>query len=161
MVQIKLNLIKHLTDLKHRHLAGAFFLALIPDNNFVLFEYLLALIVLKHMQYLYFEQIKMMRAYPLYHEKSFFWCLIPLIIRLIARNIDVHLHIHLTLNNVIAVHRCHVGSLNASLVHPRKVFKLAIHNIAASVIVAHQHPSDDIKPMDDIDITSKLVDSRK
>lgn len=44
-----------------------------------------------------------------------------------------------TKNNVVAVHRCHVGSLNASLVHPREVFKSAILNNAASVIVAHQH----------------------
>ena len=44
-----------------------------------------------------------------------------------------------TKNNVIVVHRCHVGSLNASLVHPRDVFKSAILNNAASVIVAHQH----------------------
>ncbi|MEM5228319.1 JAB domain-containing protein [Enterococcus faecalis] len=47
-----------------------------------------------------------------------------------------------TRNNVVAVLRCHVGSLNASLVHPREVFKSAILNNAASVIVAHQHPSD-------------------
>src|SRR5690625_7625576 len=33
-----------------------------------------------------------------------------------------------TKNNVIAVHCCHVGSLNASLVHPREVFKLVILN---------------------------------
>ncbi|MCG7335396.1 JAB domain-containing protein [Sporosarcina sp. ACRSM] len=39
-----------------------------------------------------------------------------------------------TKNNVIAVHRCHVGSLNASLVHPREVFKSAILNNAANVI---------------------------
>ncbi|MBZ3636451.1 JAB domain-containing protein [Enterococcus faecium] len=49
-----------------------------------------------------------------------------------------------TRNNVVAVHRCHVGSLNASLVHPREVFKSAILNNAASVIVAHQHPSDHV-----------------
>lgn len=42
-----------------------------------------------------------------------------------------------TKNNVVAIHRCHVGSLNASLVHPREVFKSAILNNAASVIVAH------------------------
>ena len=51
-----------------------------------------------------------------------------------------------TKNNVVAVHRCHVGSLNASLVHPREVFKSAILNNAASVIVAHQHPSGDMTP---------------
>ncbi|CAI9387541.1 hypothetical protein BACSP_02026 [Bacillus sp. T2.9-1] len=49
-----------------------------------------------------------------------------------------------TKNNVIAVHRCHVGSLNASLVHPREVFKSAILNNAASVIAAHQHRRKDM-----------------
>lgn len=39
LVQINFNSIKHLTDLKHRHLADAFFLALMPDNNSVWFEY--------------------------------------------------------------------------------------------------------------------------
>ncbi|MDA5328272.1 JAB domain-containing protein [Enterococcus lactis] len=49
-----------------------------------------------------------------------------------------------TKNNVIAVHRCHVGSLNTSLVHPREVFKSAILNNATSVIVAHQHRRKDM-----------------
>ena len=31
-----------------------------------------------------------------------------------------------TKNHVVAVHRCHVGSLNSSIVHPREVFKSAI-----------------------------------
>ncbi len=46
-----------------------------------------------------------------------------------------------TKNEVIAIHRAHVGSLNASVVHPRDVFKSAILNNSASIIVAHQHPS--------------------
>lgn len=41
-----------------------------------------------------------------------------------------------TKNHVVAVHRCHVGSLNASIVHPREVFKSAILNNAASIIGA-------------------------
>lgn len=48
-----------------------------------------------------------------------------------------------TKNRVVAVHRAHVGSINASIVHPREVFKTAIMNNAASLIVAHQHPSGD------------------
>lgn len=51
-----------------------------------------------------------------------------------------------TKNNVVAVHRAHVGSLNSSLVSPREVFKSAILNNSASIIVAHQHPSGDILP---------------
>src|SRR5699024_12363299 len=67
-----------------------------------------------------------------------------------------------TKNNVVAVHRCHVGSLNSSSVHPREVFKSAILNNAASVIVAHQHPSDDITPSkEDINVTRRLVDAGK
>lgn len=67
-----------------------------------------------------------------------------------------------TKNNVVAVHRCHVGSLNASLVHPREVFKSAILNNAASVIVAHQHPSVDISPSkEDINVTKRLVEAGK
>ena len=43
-------------------------------------------------------------------------------------------------NRVVAVHRCHVGGLNVSLVIPREVFKSAILNNSASIIVSHQHP---------------------
>ena len=42
-----------------------------------------------------------------------------------------------TKNNVVAVHRCHVGSLNSAIIHPREVFKSAILNNAASIIVCH------------------------
>jgi DNA repair protein RadC len=44
-----------------------------------------------------------------------------------------------TKNQVVAVHRCHVGGLNASIVMPREVFKSAILNNSASIIVSHQH----------------------
>ena len=44
-------------------------------------------------------------------------------------------------NEVIAVHRAHVGSLNSSIVHPREVYKAAILNNGASIIGVHQHPS--------------------
>ena len=68
----------------------------------------------------------------------------------------------LNTRNNVAVHRCHVGSLNASLVHPREVFKSAIINNAESVIVAHQHPSDDITPSkEDINVTKRLVEAGK
>lgn len=46
-----------------------------------------------------------------------------------------------TKNQVNAVHRCHIGSVNASVVHPREVFKAAILNNGASIVVAHNHPS--------------------
>jgi DNA repair protein RadC len=62
---------------------------------------------------------------------------------------------------VIGLHRCHVGSLNASLVHPREVMKSAILNNAASIIVSHNHPSGhSFKPSDeDIDVTKRLAEA--
>lgn len=55
-----------------------------------------------------------------------------------------------------------VGTLNASLVHPREVFKKAILNNASSVIVAHNHPSGDSTPSkDDIATTNRLIEAGK
>ncbi|HPI67576.1 MAG TPA: DNA repair protein RadC [bacterium] len=55
-----------------------------------------------------------------------------------------------------------VGSLNASIVHPREVFAEAIKNKAASVVFAHNHPSGDPEPSeDDLVLTKRLVESGK
>lgn len=55
-----------------------------------------------------------------------------------------------------------VGSLNASIVHPREVFAEAIKSRAASVIFVHNHPSGDTEPSeDDLLLTKKLVESGK
>ncbi|WP_408011349.1 JAB domain-containing protein [Pseudalkalibacillus sp. A8] len=40
-----------------------------------------------------------------------------------------------TKNRVVAVHRCHVGSINARIVHPREVFKSAILNNSAMQVI--------------------------
>jgi DNA repair protein RadC len=67
-----------------------------------------------------------------------------------------------TKNRIVAVHRCHVGGLNASIVMPREVFKSAILNNCASIIVSHQHPSQDVTPSrEDIDVTKRLVEAGK
>ena len=51
-----------------------------------------------------------------------------------------------------------VGSLSATLVHPRELFKEAISASAAAVIVAHNHPSGDPEPSaHDIEITKRLM----
>ena len=50
-----------------------------------------------------------------------------------------------------------VGSLDASVVHPREVFAEAIKNKAASVIFAHNHPSDDPEPSEDDLVTTKQL----
>jgi DNA repair protein RadC len=67
-----------------------------------------------------------------------------------------------TKNRIVAVHRCHVGGLNASIVMPREVFKSAILNNCASIIVSHQHPSQDVTPSrEDISVTDRLVEAGK
>lgn len=53
-----------------------------------------------------------------------------------------------------------VGSLTASIIHPREVFQPAIEHGAAALIIAHNHPSGDITPTDaDKDITTRLRES--
>ncbi len=60
-------------------------------------------------------------------------------------------------HRVRALETVSIGSLNASLVHPREVFKPAIALSAAAVIVAHNHPSGDPRPSgDDLELTGRL-----
>lgn len=67
-----------------------------------------------------------------------------------------------TKNNVIGIHIISIGSLNASIVHPREVFKAAILNNACSIILFHNHPSGDVTPSnEDIETTKRLVESGK
>lgn len=54
------------------------------------------------------------------------------------------------------------GSLNASIVHPREVFRIAITESAASIILMHNHPSGNQAPSkEDMNITKQLVESGK
>lgn len=65
-----------------------------------------------------------------------------------------------TQNRVISERRVTVGLLNSSLVHPREVFAPAIARAAASVILAHNHPSGDPDPSpEDLEVTWQLVES--
>lgn len=56
----------------------------------------------------------------------------------------------------------HIGSLNASIVHPREVMKTAILSNAASIICCHPHPSGDPSPSpEDIEVTERLAEAGK
>ena len=60
-------------------------------------------------------------------------------------------------NRLIREEVVSVGTLTASLVHPREVFRPAIRDAAASIIVAHNHPSGDPTPSaEDLEITARL-----
>lgn len=55
-----------------------------------------------------------------------------------------------------------IGTLNSSLVHPREVFRPAITQSCAAVILAHNHPSGDPTPSrEDLDVTKQLVSAGK
>ena len=55
-----------------------------------------------------------------------------------------------------------LGLLDRSQAHPREVFREAVRNSAASVILAHNHPSGDPTPSkEDIDVTRRLVEAGK
>jgi DNA repair protein RadC len=62
-----------------------------------------------------------------------------------------------TQNNVINIIRSTRGTLNASLVHPREVFRAAVQQAAAAVLLAHNHPSGDSTPsQEDLAVTDRL-----
>ena len=61
-------------------------------------------------------------------------------------------------NRVLGFNVVSVGTLNASIVHPREVFKSAIISNAAAMILVHNHPSGDPVPSaEDRAITQRLV----
>lgn len=62
-----------------------------------------------------------------------------------------------TRNKVIGIGEISVGTLDASLVHPREVFEEAIKHHSSSVILVHNHPSGDTEPSDDdLKMTKRL-----
>ena len=88
---------------------------------------------------------------------------VPLIAHIAAKKQEHFLCLSLNGANELINNRVvTVGLLNSSQVHPREVFADVIADRAASVIVAHNHPSGSLKPSaDDIKITKQLIDSAK
>lgn len=67
-----------------------------------------------------------------------------------------------TKNTVIHRQTIFIGSLNASIVHPREVFREAVRRSAASIICAHNHPSGNPSPsQEDIQVTKRLCEAGK
>jgi len=65
-------------------------------------------------------------------------------------------------NKIIKNETISIGNLNSSVVHPREVFKVAIDNSSASIILIHNHPSGNPEPSnEDIRITKKIVETGK
>ncbi|RID88174.1 JAB domain-containing protein [Peribacillus asahii] len=67
-----------------------------------------------------------------------------------------------TKNQVLHKRTIFIGSLNASIVHPREIFKEAFRRSAASIICLHNHPSGSPDPSkEDIEVTKRLVECGK
>lgn len=81
--------------------------------------------------------------------------------RFLAQEHFVCLYLN-TKNHVIHKQTIFIGSLNASIVHPREVFKEAFRRSAASLICVHNHPSGDPSPSrEDIEVTKRLSECGK
>jgi len=65
-------------------------------------------------------------------------------------------------NQIVKREIISIGSLNASIVHPREVFEPAIRNYTSQIIISHNHPSDEVIPSnEDIYITKRLIEAGK
>ncbi len=74
-----------------------------------------------------------------------------------AKQEEFHIVTLDTKNQVIDTHQITIGTLNASLVHPREVFRPAIKDAAASILLVHNHPSGDPSPsQEDIQVTKRI-----
>ena len=60
-------------------------------------------------------------------------------------------------NRVKLVELVSMGTLSASLVHPRETFRRAVMQGSASIIVAHNHPSGEVDPSDEDTKVTKLL----
>jgi DNA repair protein RadC len=84
--------------------------------------------------------------------------------RLISEGLQEEFHIVTlnTKNRVIGTHLITIGTLDASLVHPREVFRKAIKDASSSVILVHNHPSGDPTPSrEDFAVTNRLTEAGK
>ena len=63
-----------------------------------------------------------------------------------------------TRNKIKYIELVSLGTLNASLIHPRETFRLAVMKGVASIVVCHNHPSGELMPSkDDLGITQRLI----
>lgn len=62
-----------------------------------------------------------------------------------------------TKNRIVCAEQVSVGSLNASIVHPREVLKSALLSSAAAIVFVHNHPSQQTDPSrEDLELTKRL-----
>lgn len=63
-------------------------------------------------------------------------------------------------NRIIHEEIVGIGIVDQCLIHPREIFKTAILNSSTAIIIAHNHPSGDIKPsIEDDKVTERIKDA--
>lgn len=74
---------------------------------------------------------------------------------------EVFATVHLdSKNRILCIETISIGSLNASIVHPRETFKAALLSSAAALVLVHNHPSGDPAPSrEDLEITQRLKEA--
>ena len=67
-----------------------------------------------------------------------------------------------TKHKIVGAFTVSVGTISQSMVHPREIFKRAIVQNSASILLAHNHPSGDPTPSsDDYTVTTRLAECSK
>lgn len=65
-----------------------------------------------------------------------------------------------TKNEINAIHRTFSGSLNTSVAHPREIFRTAILNNGARIMLYHNHPSGNTEPSNaDLSFTRRIIEA--
>lgn len=81
------------------------------------------------------------------------------------KDLDREHFIALLLDNrhrLLEIETISIGSLDASIVHPRELFKSCVRRSAAGVVVVHNHPSGDPRPsLEDKLVTKRLIEGGK
>lgn len=65
-------------------------------------------------------------------------------------------------NQIIGKKNISEGGMSGTVADPKKIFKIALDNNASSIILAHNHPSNNLKPStNDIELTKKIINAGK
>lgn len=65
-------------------------------------------------------------------------------------------------HKILKIKQVSIGGVSGTFADPKMIFKIAIENLASSIIVAHNHPSGEVKPsQQDLRLTKKLIEAGK
>ncbi|OXS67536.1 DNA repair protein RadC [Lysinibacillus sp. KCTC 33748] len=93
----------------------------------------------------------------LYNRRNTSTIIILLIVCIYVKLVVLFLNVK---NQIIHRKTIFIGSLNASIVHPREIYREAVKRSAASIICAHNHPSGVPTPSDeDIEVTRRILEA--